>query len=377
MRYLTRLNVLGSLAFIGILVALSLLYASGNFYTVGNRLNLSKGSSTILETSPDKTTPVEIPTIPSNADHRLVVFGDAWSATGSRLADQGRAWPEWFCTMWPCQLESYAQKQHACKSAFCGSVIDESELHTVDSDVSRTLEPLPDLRTQIDQWLASEILASKTYEKPGDLETSTNNTVFAVSFPLWDIWKFNGASPGETKDSTKRSISTMFEQLDRLADYTGSEHLRVIVMMSIDPTFLPAFDPAQGQKDMIAVVSQWNTELKEQAENWSSGSVYVYNTNDFLTNQIRSRQFFLAGMLDGHGLAEHNLWDDVENPCVQTTSNWLPFLSDKDERCENPDKFLFWDGLHLGPAANKIMSQQIFHDIDGLWIIKESNSSAT
>lgn len=236
----------------------------------------------------------------------------------------------------------YAQKEHVCASSFCGSVVDTTELHTVVNDITRSLEPLPDLRSQIDQWLAAELNQTKTDPIGGDLQTRSNSTIFALSFLIWDMWKFNGVPTEDTKSSIERSLDTLFKQLDRLAKNTGSDDLRIILMMSIDPTFLPAFDPSQGQKDMISIVTEWNDKLKEKANDWKGGSVYVFNTNEFLNNQIRSRQFFLAGMLDGQGLGDQNLWDDVENPCVQSQSNWWPFSGNKDQRCEHPEKFLFW-----------------------------------
>lgn len=92
--------MLGSLAFISILIALSLLYASGNFNTVGSPLSL-KGTGTTPGDVADENQVNDVPVspIPIDSDHRLVVFGDAWSAIGSRLAEQGQAWPEWFCSM--------------------------------------------------------------------------------------------------------------------------------------------------------------------------------------------------------------------------------------------------------------------------------------
>lgn len=98
--------MLGSLAFISILIALSLLYASGNFYTVGNNLSLSGTSKSPSNevSEPNQVNDIPVPIIPPDAKHRLVVFGDAWSDTGSRLAEQGRAWPEWFCTMVGCSI---------------------------------------------------------------------------------------------------------------------------------------------------------------------------------------------------------------------------------------------------------------------------------
>jgi hypothetical protein len=92
--------MLGSLAFISILIALSLLYASGNFYTVGSKLSLKGTGTTTSEVAEgNQVNDVPASTVPADADHRLVVFGDAWSAIGSRLAEQGQAWPEWFCSM--------------------------------------------------------------------------------------------------------------------------------------------------------------------------------------------------------------------------------------------------------------------------------------
>jgi hypothetical protein len=243
-------------------------------------------------------------------------------------------------------VESYAQKDRICKSSICGSVVDETELHTVDTDVSRSFEALPDLRSQVDQWLVSEVQESLRFPEVGDLHTRVNNTVFALSFLVWDMWKFNGAQLGDTKNSIKRSIATLFQQLDRLAEHTKSKDLKILLMMSIDPTFLPAFDPSQGQKDMISVVNEWNKELKERADGWKSGKIHIFNTNEFLGNQIRSGQFFMAGMLDGHGLGKQNHWDDVENPCIHTPGHWLPFLSGKEQRCERPEKFLFWYVVH-------------------------------
>ncbi|EED24435.1 conserved hypothetical protein [Talaromyces stipitatus ATCC 10500] len=366
--------MLGGLAFISILIALSLLYAAGGSGTIGSRLSL-KGAGTSISGVAEEQGINGVPalTIPADVDHRLVVFGDAWSAIGSRLAAKGRAWPEWVCSMWPCRLESYAQKEHVCESSVCGAVIDETELHTIASDAARSLEPLPDLRSQLDQWLAAELNASQA---GGDLRVQSNNTIFAFSFLIWDIWKFNGISTGKTRKSIMRSLNTLFQQLDRLAKYTESDDLRILLMMSIDPTFLPAFDPSQKQKDMISIVTDWNEKLKEKANDWKSGSVYVFNTNEFLNDQIRSRQFYLAGMLDGQGLGNQNPWDDVENPCVQSKSTWLPFLGSKDQRCANPERFLFWDGLHLGPTANKMMATEIFHDIEKLWA-KDTNSTAS
>lgn len=81
MRYITRLNVLGGLAFISFLIAVRLVYVSG--YGLPIRVNWGGVEET--------------PPLANENEHRLVVFGDAWSYTGSRLHDQGQGWPEWVC----------------------------------------------------------------------------------------------------------------------------------------------------------------------------------------------------------------------------------------------------------------------------------------
>ncbi|KAH8697673.1 hypothetical protein BGW36DRAFT_397333 [Talaromyces proteolyticus] len=357
MRYLTRLNALSGLAFVSLLIAVRLLYVSGNGLPFPGKW----GGTTAV--------------IPGGAEHRLVVFGDAWSYTGSRLENEGKSWPEWVCTMWPCRLESYSQKNHACKGPLCGSVVDDAELQNLQSDLNSVREPLPDLRGQIDQWLAAEQAAVGTNPADSDIQARMNSTVFAVSFLVWDVWKFLRMPFDDTKGSTSRSIDVLFEQLDRLPAQSGSNDLKVVLMLSIDPTFLPAFDVSSGQKDLVSVVTNWNQELQEKAKNWQGGSIFVFDTNEFLLDQIRGRQFYIAGMLDGNGLWDQNPWDDVEHPCVETTDTgkWMPFPGNKDERCENPERFLFWDGMHLGPAANQMMGTEIFHGIDSSW----NNSTST
>lgn len=84
MRYITRLNVLGGLAFLSFLIALRLVYVSDYGLPIrgkwGNWGDVEQGQ-----------------TLTDSSDYRLVAFGDAWSYTGSRLHDRGKGWPEWVC----------------------------------------------------------------------------------------------------------------------------------------------------------------------------------------------------------------------------------------------------------------------------------------
>lgn len=221
--------------------------------------------------------------------------------------------------------------------------MDDLELQKIKSDLTELREPLPDLRAQVDRWLTSEHEAMRNNPAGGDMQGRMNDTVFAVSFVIWDIWKFfHAPMDDDVKSSISRSIDSLFEQLNRLPAESGFGDVRVILMLSIDPTFLPAFDATTGHKDMVSIVEKWNNELQEKAKEWQGGSIYVFDTNEFLLDQIRGYQYCAAGMLDGNGLWEQNKWDDVEHPCVESTGNWMSFLSKEGKQCETPEKFLFW-----------------------------------
>ncbi|CRG92241.1 hypothetical protein PISL3812_09298 [Talaromyces islandicus] len=363
MRYITRLNILGGLAFISFLIAVRLVYVSG--YGLPIRVNWGT-PGTLADVD-------EGPPLADTADHRLVVFGDAWSYTGARLHDQGRGWPEWVCAKWPCRLETYAQQEHTCEGPFCGSVVDDLELQKIKSDLNELREPLPDLRAQVDRWLTNENDAIRNDPAGGDLRTRVNDTVFAVSFVIWDIWKFlHEPLDDNIKSSISRSIDSLFGQLDRLPAASESDDVRVILMLSIDPTFLPAFDASTGHKDMVSIVEQWNKELQDKAREWR-GSIYIFNTNEFLVDQIRAWQYYVGGILDSNGLWEQNPWDDVEHPCAESTGKWMAAFGNEGKKCENPEKFLFWDGMHVGPTANEMMGAEIFHGIETSWIKNAEN----
>jgi hypothetical protein len=98
MRYTTRLNVLGGLAFLSFLIALRLVYVSNYGLPIRGKWG-GWGD-------------VEAPPLANAAEHRLVVFGDAWSYTGARLHDRGKGWPEWVCTSVRIALSPFLQWQH-------------------------------------------------------------------------------------------------------------------------------------------------------------------------------------------------------------------------------------------------------------------------
>lgn len=297
-------------------------------------------------------------------EKRLVVFGDSWSDSASRDEEQGPLWTEWLCSrvktntdsippqikriqadfcQFSCHLENMAQTASLFQGASAGAVIDNAELQSFESGLSWLRHPVPDLRSQIDQWSAAEQdFLRKEGLSDEAIQERQSNTIFAVSFMVWDLWKFVGEDYNQASESISHSIDSLFEQLTILSERWASNDSKIILMMSVDVTFLPAFPQTlEEQKDMVTLVSTWNNVLRQKAQDWEHGSIYLFDTNSFMLDQIREWQFFAAGMIDANELGKNEDpgWVDVEHACVQTRKKWL-FSSETP--CENPEKYLFW-----------------------------------
>ncbi|KAL1969512.1 hypothetical protein VTN77DRAFT_8950 [Rasamsonia byssochlamydoides] len=350
MRFVSKFYLLSALAGCSILFSVRLLWTSSDYLPIANKHHPA------LQIS----------------QQRLVVFGDSWSDSASRNEEQGPLWTEWLCSMFPCHLENLAQTAPLSQERYAGAVVDNTELQSFNSGLAWLQEqPLPDLRSQIDQWITAE---QDALQKEGlsheAIQERQNNTIFAVSFVVWDLWKFLGEDYNQAKLSVSHSIDSLFEQLNILSERWGSNDTKIILMMSVDVTFLPAFTPSRDldeQKNMVTLVNTWNGELRNKAKEWNRGSIYLFDTNHFMLDQIREFQFFAAGINDAHELGKNEDpgWEDVENACVQNRNKSL-FSSGKP--CENPEKFLFWDDMHLGPSAHRILGTEVFHGIEGLWL---------
>lgn len=175
-----------------------------------------------------------------------------------------------------------------------------------------------------------------------DISLRQNNTIITVAFGVWDIWNLVGETYDIAKASIERSIRTLFEQLNALSDKWGTRNMKVILTMTVDVTFFPAFEPtSEKQKNTVKLVNYWNNMLRNGAEEWDRGTIYLFDTNAFMLDQIRDWQLFAAGMESANGLGrnEDPGWENVEKPCVMRRKTWALWGG---ERCENPEKYLFW-----------------------------------
>ncbi|KKA20516.1 hypothetical protein T310_5460 [Rasamsonia emersonii CBS 393.64] len=311
MRFVSKFYILVALAGCSILFSVRLLWMSSDY------MPISPGHDPAFQVT----------------EKRLVVFGDSWSDSASRDEEQGPLWTEWLCSM----------TASVFQGAYAGAVIDNAELQSFESGLSWLRRPLPDLRSQIDQWSAAEQDFLRKEGLSGEaIQERQSNTIFAVSFMVWDLWKFVGEDYNLASQSISHSIDSLFEQLTILSERWASNDSKIILMMAVDVTFLPAFPQSlEEQKNMVSLVSSWNNVLRGKAKEWDHGSIYLFDTNHFMLDQIREWQFFAAGMIDANELGKNEDpgWVDVAHACVQTRKKGL-FSSETP--CENPEKYLFW-----------------------------------
>lgn len=238
-------------------------------------------------------------------------------------------------------MDNFAEVEVPSAGIFSGCVVNNTELRQFQPVEERLRPPLHDLGDQTERWFAGEERIIQNISR-NDLELRLNRTTFALSFVLWDLWKFIGKNLSTVDESIRRSIDTIFERLDVLSDRLGSNDLRIILMMSIDPTFLPAFRPwLREQKAIVPLVEDWNQKLVRKAEAWNRGTLFIFDTNRFFLNQIRQWQYSVMGLTDPRELAMNDSpgWENVESPCLPSTRQLVGSIH---ESCDNPDQYLFW-----------------------------------
>lgn len=242
-----------------------------------------------------------------------------------------------------CRHENFAQSWPGTHGLEAGAVTENAELQTFGASEWST-SPLQDLKSQIHQWAAKEDGVMQGLSERERL-TRANNTIHVISFGFWDIWHLIGEDLEKAKSSVDRSIATLFDQLHALADKWDPVELKTILTLTSDLTFHPGFSPtADNHKKTIALVEHWNTQLRDTAEEWERGTIFLYDTNSFMLDQIRDRQLYVAGLVDEMDPTDNNStdWHDVTSACVKKNGTASTPSDEKAEPCPNPEQFLFW-----------------------------------
>ncbi|KAE8146009.1 hypothetical protein BDV25DRAFT_163371 [Aspergillus avenaceus] len=304
-------------------------------------------------------------------ERRLVVFGDSWSDNNAGEL-QGSVWTEWLCSMFQCHHENMAETAKSLRGKYIGSVVDNAELP--DSLLNIYKSPLSDFKAQVNQWVAAEARALE--ELVIDQESISyrqNRTIVVVSFGVWDVWNMLDKGHDTATQSVDRSIGVIVDQLNVLSQSLGTNELKVILTLTPDVTFLPAFRPTGDehigrQKDAVQITEYWNGKLREAAEKWDQGTIYLFDTNAFLADLIRDWQLFAAGIEEPNGLGKNQEpgWENVDDACVENGQQLV--MTSEVKKCDNPEKYLFWNEMHLGPSAHRLMGTEIFHGIEEMWL---------
>lgn len=206
---------------------------------------------------------------------------------------------------------------------------------------------LPDFKAQLQQWLGAESPALEGLSAE-QIQSRQERTIFVVSFGLWDVWSLVTKAKDYTSaaSSINRRVKVLIEQLDKLSERWGSTSLKVILMQTVDVTFLPGFSATGGEeyKTAVKIVTEWNKRLRQEAEQWARGTIYLFDTNAFMLDRIRDRQLYAAGIEEENGLGK-NLdpgWENVGDACVEIGSGLEVMMSKEGSLCEDPEKYLFW-----------------------------------
>lgn len=229
-------------------------------------------------------------------------------------------------------------------ASHAGAVVDNEEL----KDRSRfSSSPLPDFKLQLDNWLLKEARASGDFSE-SRIKLRQTNTIFSVCFGVWDIWKLVGngklteEARKEAKESVKRSIKSLFEQLKILSDQWSGQDTKVIITLAPDVSFFPSFKHIDvPHKDVADIIETWNGEIKSRAKTYRDGTIYVLDLNVFLMDQLRERQLWVGGYINSEQFGQKGMaWENVDQPCLggggATWSLWGKSV------CDVPSKYLFW-----------------------------------
>lgn len=245
---------------------------------------------------------------------------------------------------------------HSWDTGYSGAVVDSNLLNITmmnttlsnSSSIAECViaEPLADLKTQVQQWLKFE---KQQYDNSRVKQVERNGTIFTMWFSLWDLWYYSEKTIEEAEVAVIKSLDILFEQLDLIAENWPSE-MKIIIHEAIDTTFLPGWhsvrtgprgsDPyGECQRSAVLLVELWNRALDMRAIRWNGGSMYIYNTNEWLLDQVREQQLYTSHLSDANGMgANQSPWNNVRSGCVKTSKK----LGETMTQCSDPNAFLFW-----------------------------------
>ena len=181
-------------------------------------------------------------------------------------------------------------------------------------------------------------------------------TIFSVWFSLWDVWYDSQRSKEDSEKAIEDTINALFVQLDVLAKHWPLR-VKIIMPKAVDPTFLPGWHATRTgpsgsdrtaieQRSAVRLVAKWNSAIQERSATWENGHLYLYDTNEWIIEQIRDRQMEILNVAEKHDSDKSKSpWGNVTSPCVGNGDQKHPNATETDDgivRCLDPQRYLFW-----------------------------------
>ncbi|KAK9370837.1 hypothetical protein V1509DRAFT_614902 [Lipomyces kononenkoae] len=283
---------------------------------------------------------------PSPVDHAARVTGDKFydgksqdgrrhlrfgAGFGGRWSD-GPVWPEYLCEETGCG--------DYLNLAFGGAKITNKFVAS----------SVPDLIQQRDNFLAIKRADESSTDRrrsPSEELVDNRRTLLIFWFGINDLIQYMSILP--TTDDRQRavvsSVATLFDVALDLANRFPQSNF--LFMSAIDVTLLPVWqerfteknDPGlRKYKEVIRLSQVWSQEMTMHFGNWnkSMGSIQYWDANAWYARSIS-------------GVA-NNGFDNFKDFCFDHNAAQL---------CPTPDKYFFWDHVHLTTAAHKSIATKL------------------
>jgi hypothetical protein len=311
---------------------------------------------------------------------RIVVFGDSFSDTQSYLIDapessqrpirdqaEGRRWTEVLCEEFVCDsLYNFARTAKDPDAIYSGGAVLDNNVYvnTIQNDTA-SLGLLPDLKAQVEHWIKWESL--REIPEAEDEE----EVLFTITFGFWDIWQYATLELKEAESAIMSSIYSLFQQLDIIVEHSAADP-RFVITGLWDITFSPHFQSlsvnqtaphfGEAQHKMIYLVTYWNRALYSAASRWPKAELFVVDWQSWIMDQIRITQMDGLKVWDTAVGPIKPVFDDVSSACYigsPAAGSSTPRLDPhQPDRCQNPERKLFWDHTHFSGMAHILLGKE-------------------
>ncbi|KAK9488246.1 hypothetical protein V1527DRAFT_219844 [Lipomyces starkeyi] len=298
----------------------------------------------------------------------LIVFGDSWSDDASRPSPVDRAarvegdkfyaeeyrdgrrprrFGAGFGGRW---TDGPVWPEYLCEAAGC---TDYLNLAFGGAKVTNNFvaSPVPDLLEQRDKFLAikeADFSATDRSRSPIDELADNRRTLFVFWFGINDLIQYSSMlpTPVDRKRAVVSSVATLFDVATDVAGRFPQSNF--LFMSAVDVTLLPVWSERyladdlklQKYREVVELSQAWRQEMTMHIGNWnhSLGSIQYWDANAWYARSIS-------------GVA-NNGFENFKDKCYDHDTGIL---------CSKPNKYFFWDHVHLTTAAHKAIATRLSH----------------